>query len=324
MNAKIYVHRYTLKSRLGLNSRSHALEHEGALLRVDKDGVSGYACLHPWEELGDLSLAELLKQLFEGRSSRQVNCALECADIDREARKAGVSLFENLKIPLSHATIVGGIEKVEQAVGLGFDSVKLKMGKDVESNILFLKSINEEFPELRIRIDFNGVSNLGDLDIMLCKIGDEACSQLDFIEDPLPRSDNRWSTIRDKYGVSIAIDRGCYQATGEFDVSVVKPAIDPIEGICNSAKLSGRSVVVTSYMDHPIGQRYAAYTAAKLSSQYVGLVNDRCGLVTHGLYRGEDFIERMGEVSPVLTIESNTSGLGFDDLLVKIDWEKLK
>jgi len=313
MNAQIYVHRYTLKSRLGLNSRSHTLEHEGALLRIDKDGASGYACLHPWEELGDLSLAELLSLLSEGRNSRQVNCALECADIDREARKAGVSLFKNLEIPLSHATIVGGFEKVEQAVRSGFDSVKLKMGKDLDSNISFLKSIHTEFPKLSIRIDFNGVSGFGALDEMLSEIGEDTRRQIDFIEDPLPRGDDRWLILRDKYGVKVGVDRGIGQAVGEFDVSVVKPAINQTRKICDSAQVFGRSVVVTSYMDHPIGQRYAAYCAATLSSQYLGLVNHRCGLVTHGLYEDDPFV----------SIEPDGTGLGFDNLLAKTDWKRL-
>ena len=323
MNDQIYIHRYTLKSGGGLNSRSHALTHEGVLIRIDKNGDSGYACLHPWEELGDLSLDTLLKQLSEGRGSRQLNCAIDCADVDRKARQDGVSLFDSLNLPLSHATIVGGLDKIESAVDAGFDTVKLKMGKDVESNILFLNNINKEFPSLSIRIDFNGVSGFGALDKMLGEVGKEVHDKIDFIEDPFPRGDDRWMVLRDKYGVQIGIDRGIEKAEGKFDIAVVKPAINDTVKICEAAQLAGRSVVITSYMDHPVGQRYAAFCAAKLNSQYLGLVNSRCGLVTHGLYESDEFIERAGRVAPELFVEPCSTGLGFDDLLEKVNWKKL-
>ena len=121
----------------------------------------------------------------------------------------------------------------------------------------------------------------------------------------------------------MGIDRGVEGAQGKFDVSVIKPAINQTLKICNSAQLIGRSVVVTSYMDHPIGQCYAAYCAAKLGSQYLGIIDDRCGLVTHGLYEANPFIERMGRVIPKLSIEIEGSGLGFDDLLRDVQWRRL-
>jgi len=313
-----------MKSRRGLNSKSHTTEHEGALLRIDVDGVSGYACLHPWVELGDLSLDKLLKQLVEGRISRQVKCALECADVDREARKAGVSLFDSINIPLSHATIVGGFIEVQKAVNRGFDTVKLKMGRNVEENVSLFKEICSAFPELMIRLDFNGVSDFGSLEFLLSKVSDGQRDQIDFLEDPLPIGDQRWLSLRDKYGVKIGIDRGVANVTGEFDISVLKPAINDNIKICDAAQMGGRMVVITSYMDHPIGQCYATYVAGKLSSQYLGVINERCGLVTHGLYEKDPFIERMGEIKPLLRLNNSGTGLGFDELLESVNWKRLE
>jgi len=311
-----------MHSRQGLNSRSHLTEHEGALIRVEIDGVFGYGCLHPWEELGDSSLNELVSQLKEGRISRQVKCALECADADRNARALGVSLFDGLEVPMSHATIVGGIDRVELAVAAGFDTVKLKMGRDELVNLRLLKEVHEVFPELRIRLDFNGVSGAGAIEHLLREGGEVLRRQIDFIEDPFPLGDSAWDTLRDKYGVKFAVDRGISKADGEYDVSVVKPAINEMQKICDAARTAGRNVVVTSYMDHPVGQCYAAYCAGKVNEDYLGLINKRCGLMTHGLYEPTEFTERLGQISPEWNsyMNNHATGLGFDDLLDALDW----
>lgn len=325
MKPVIYVHKYLMYSRSGLNSRSHTTEHEGALIRVEEGGVSGYGCLHPWVELGDTCLDELLKELAEGRISRQVKCALECADVDRGARALGQSLFAGLEVPKSHATIVGGVERVGESVDVGFDMVKLKMGRDMGSNIRLLKDIGNEFPELGVRLDFNGVSEQGALEQMLAEIGDEMRGKIDFIEDPLPLGSSAWDMLRDKYGMKLGVDRGIAGASGEFDISVIKPAMNDVEKLCDAAQMKGRSVVITSYMDHPIGQTYAAYCAGVMNSKYLGLINERCGLMTHGLYRPTEFTEAMGATAPTWNLESAAmgSGLGFDDLLEQIDWMRI-
>lgn len=322
MREKIYISKYVMQSRQGLNSRSHTTRHEGALLRVDAGGVSGYSCLHPWQELGDTSLDELLLELKDGRMSRQVSCALHCAEVDREARAKGVSLFDGLDVPDSHATIVGGIDRVEIAVAEGFDTVKLKMGRDVDSDISFVREINEAFPELRLRLDFNGVLGAGRIEYFVREVGEGIRNQIDFLEDPCRLGDPIWEEIRDRYAVKTAVDRGIEGAGGEYDYAVVKPAINHTGQVCDTALRTGHRVVVTSYMDHPLGQCFAAYCAGKMNKRYLGLIDKRAGLMTHGLYQPTAYTERLGEKSPTWKSPEGT-GLGFDDLLEKESWERL-
>ena len=323
MKTKIYIHRYLIHSRQGLNSRSHLTAHEGALIRVEEDGISGYGCLHPWVELGDSSIDVLLDQLSQGRTSRQVKCALECAAIDRNARALGVSLFDGLEVPDSHATIVGGMDRVELAVAAGFDTIKMKMGRDELENLKLLRGIHEAFPNLKIRIDFNGVSSAGKIEFLLNGTGDGVRQKIDFIEDPFPLGDSGWDSLRDRYAVKFAVDRGISKANGEFGISIVKPAINHTEKICEAAQMNGRNVVVTSYMDHPVGQAYAAYCAGKLNEKYLGLIDKRCGLMTHGLYEATEFTESLGKVNPTWNksvSEGRETGLGFDHLLENMEW----
>jgi len=319
MQSNIYVHRYELCSNQRLNARTEVMTHEGALLRIDEDGASGYACLHPWVVLGDESLERLLNQLRVGEISQQLQCALDCARLDRLARIRGVSLFEGLDVPNSHATIVGGFENVALAVGAGFDTVKLKMGLDFEIQLQLLRRVHDAFPDLKMRLDFNAVPEANQISQFLEQCGESIRAQIDFIEDPFSFRDSLWRDLRVHYDVKFAIDREVMEAGVEYDVAVVKPAINDLEPIGDAAKVAGRKVVVTSYMDHPVGQSYAAFCAGKMCKEYAGVVDARCGLMTHGLLEPDSFTDILGMVKPEWNVPAGT-GLGFDDLLENLNW----
>ena len=325
MGKKIYVSRYEIHSAQGLNSRSHSTTHEGALIRIEIDGVSGFGSLHPWVELGDSNLDQLLLELENGELSRQVKCAVHCAKVDRKARAAGVNLFTGLEVPDSHATIVRGMIGVEEAVAAGFDAVKIKMGRDVNDDIAVVKEINAAYPELRLRLDFHAILGAGQMEFFIKEIGEGARKHIDFIEDPLPLGEPLWERMRDTYGLKTAVDRGVAGAGGEYDFAVGKPAINHTDKICGAAQRAGRRVVVTSYMDHPIGQCYAAYSAGLMNEKYLGLINKRAGLMTHGLFLDNAYANHLGKIATKwssLNAEQGT-GLGFDDLLEKEEWTRL-
>ena len=78
--------------------------------------------------------------------------------------------------------------------------------------------------------------------------------------------------------------------------------------------------VVTSYMDHPIGQLYAAYQASVLAERFPQQ-SLTCGLATHGLFEGLTFAECLGS-GPRLASPGGT-GLGFDTYLQKLPWQTI-
>jgi O-succinylbenzoate synthase len=80
-------------------------------------------------------------------------------------------------------------------------------------------------------------------------------------------------------------------------------------------------VVVTSYMDHPLGQAFAAWEAGRLALQFPGLVGV-CGLQTHHLFEPDAFTEALGPWAPSFQAPPG-KGLGFDDLLGKLPWKRL-
>ena len=317
MTDPISIHRYTLVSCSALNSRSEKVEHHGALIRVGEDDA-GYGCIHPWPELGDMDLEETLWCLENGRMTPLVRQALHCAHHDAEARKAGVSLFDGLTVPMSHAMAKLDTGSFSDAASAGFKMVKVKVGRDLVAESRLMKLLAKEFPEFRWRLDFNHTRSLHELEKFLYSLGEELCQKIDFMEDAWIEGE---FPARDLLGVPLAVDRGVEAGATDVPVAILKPACDDVEPILARAAAHGTRVVFTSYMDHPLGQSYAAWQAAVAGSRYPGVI-DTCGLITHGLFEPDAFIDCLGDPEPVFHAAPGT-GLGFDNLLEELTWTPL-
>lgn len=314
MSPDIYIHLYSLKSKYVLNSTSERASFEGALIRVN----GGFGCIHPWQELGDPGLGDLIDSLRVGDASQPlIRNALGCARVDGEARRRGVNLFDGISVPKSHATLVNPQEQLGRAVEDGFTVVKMKAGRDLETEVQFLNHTVRQYLELRWRLDFNQACTREQFDKFLADLSEEVIERIDFFEDPCSPNENI-----DGVAVPMAIDKGVEFAAKPYSVAVVKPAVDDVEAICKMAARRDLKTVFTSYMDHPLGQSYAAYVAGVSCKKYGGLVDTRAGLMTHDLFEPNAFTEALGVSSPSWQSASGT-GLGFDDLLEALDWEKL-
>lgn len=282
----IFVHRYALPllerwpsgHRNGRLNSSAPQSRFGALIRVD----GGFADVHPWPELGDEPLDEQLALLARGETTTLTRASLHWARTDAEARARGVSLFEGLTVPLSHWP---GNDPPE-----GFDTIKTKGVVPVPKTV-------------RVRIDFNARLSA---DEFLRVAETLPNAQIDFIEDPCPYDEMVWRQLRERTGLRFALDR----FEGIADVLVHKPALH------STFPCFDGEVVVTSYMDHPVGQFFAAYVAAS------NAVSARCGLFTHVLYEPNAFSERIHADGARLLAPGGT-GIGFDDLLEDLPWTKI-
>ena len=317
MKFPIYIHRYTLKSLGALNASSTKYHHEGALIKVGE----GYGCMHPWPELGDVPLDGLFKVLKEGGTTPTIRAALQCAREDGKAREEGRSLFEGLQVPQSHTTLMMNEADFDKAVAAGFTVVKVKTGRDLEQEREFILAQAERFPELRWRIDFNNLVGRGGIEKFLTSLPESFRKRIDFLEDPCVYERQCWLDLSTRYSIPLAMDRDVESTDRDFRVAILKPAVNVLQRVLEQAYVESWRVVFTSYMDHPLGQTYAAWRAALAAKEYPGMV-DTCGLMTHGLFEPNEFIERMGEVTPNFPIPQGT-GLGFDDLLENLPWQRL-
>jgi O-succinylbenzoate synthase len=312
---EVWVHRYRLRSRGDLNAAESGRGHRGALLRVGE----GVGCLHPWEALGDDPLEVQLAALCEGRGTLQAERALECAVIDGRARALGRSVFETISIPKSHA-LVSEEEGFRRRLEEGFTTFKLKCGRDLEAEGSLVALVSET-PGIRLRLDFNEMVSADGFGEFWAALPEAARRCVEYVEDPCPYDPVIWSGIREQRGVSLAVDRAVERAESGYDVMVLKPAVDRVHELMPRAVARGVPVVFTSYMDHPVGQMYAALEAglAKWAwPDHVGI----CGLLTHELFVGDSFCEAASSKGPQLLAPAGT-GLGFDDLLGALEWERL-
>ena len=81
------------------------------------------------------------------------------------------------------------------------------------------------------------------------------------------------------------------------------------------ARAYGKELVVTSYLDHPLGQACAAWTAARLGVK-------TAGLLTHSVYEPNLFSASILARGPRLAFSPGT-GFGWDKELASLEWESL-
>ena len=316
-DSKPLISRYRLKARGLLNAVSRRREFEGALIQID----GGFGCLHPWPELGDPTLEKCLADLAGERRWPIVRRAVRCAEYDRVARQFEHSLFEEMDVPESHATLTKRTAaEVALAVEAGFTTIKLKAGSDPTDEAKFLDAMAAEFPALKWRLDFNESLEPVEAADFLLGLTEKSRKAIDFVEDPCPYAPSSWNELHRQTGVRLAIDREASPLGSAAQVMVIKPAIDEPFLLAEAALRHNQRVVLTSYMDHPLGQTFAAWEAARLELQFPGLV-DLCGLQTHPLFEADAFSEMLGPWSPAFQVPEGL-GLGFDDLLEALPWTR--
>lgn len=300
-----WIWNYELRTLGALNSKTSRRAYPGALIRNE----AGFGCLHSWPELGDPTLEDCLVDLANGQESALVRRTLDCLRVDGRAREENRSLFEGLHVPSSHATLPLLDELVlSEAVKRGFTYVKVKGGKGGGMDLRRIRLMMPMYPELKWRIDFNENGEVGELLEELSYWSEAEKAAIDFLEDPVPYFSGGWERLAKESGLTMALDRNLEKASSDVEVQVIKPAVQEMK--------SGPRVIVTSYMDHPVGQAFAAWEAARIG------VKEICGLQTHGLFEANEFIEALGNLSPEFNMPEGT-GLGFDDLLEALPWTKL-
>ncbi len=312
----IYFWRYSLRAKRPLNARAGRRDFEGALLKVG----DGCACIHPWPELGDPPLEAELETLRNGGTSTLLERALHCASVDGEARREGRDLFEGLGVPRSHR-IVQDPADVDTS---RFTRFKVKLGADLEANEALMEGVCEAIGEsdALLRPDFNEVLEPDVFLKFATLCSPEIRDRIDFVEDPCPYDEDTWDDLETALGCPLAVDRSAARAVDGRFVRVLKPATDPVEDLARAAERRALRTVVTSYMEHPLGQVYAAWSAAKLSVEFPDTIDPVCGLLTHELFEPDAFIEKL-RIDGCRLVPPGGNGLGFDDLLDGLPWKKL-
>jgi O-succinylbenzoate synthase len=328
MSREILVWNYQLERKKNFQTKAKVGAYSGALLCVD----GGYACIHPWEQYGDLPLDKQLEALKNNVSTPLLEKALFFAAEDKKAREKNESLFAGaLAIPPSHALITdlnslqGDLHNLlREFVEDNFNKIKIKIGaRDIVDQIKNLEKLcwAAEGKNLKFRLDFNGNLKPESFEEILSRCSSDLLNRIDFIEDPFVYDSKVWMNLQEKYQIRLALDWYETKSEDGFEVYVVKPARQNVESFCQMAADQMKRVVLTGYMDHPVGQFFAAWEAALAFRKHPLLIDD-CGLTTHFLFEKSEFTEQIkSNGAELLPVEG--TGIGFDDSLKKLDWKKL-
>lgn len=309
---------YTLYPLGALSARAAAQPRQGVLLRGDN---GGYACLQPWPELGDAPLEYELDALRDGTPLRLGARALKCVELDGAARAKGESLFAGLRVPRSHATLPvsatpGQVYNLHQR---GFRVGKIKVVPKLAATVERLVNLASMVPDWKWRVDFNCTLSLEDALQFWEMLPPAMRQRIDFVEDPCYYDVAVWQALQDAgmplgYDMPVQNESIIPQHTTKPMMRLVKPA--------RHMSTTGMPVF-TSYMDHPLGQCWAAYNAA---AYYTGKPEAEvpfCGLLTHLNYKPNPFSEQLGfNITPDFPVPTGT-GLGFDALLAALPWKSL-
>lgn len=327
MECSIWYAPYTLIPKAALNARVPQIARHGALLRVEEEGKGvGFADCHPWSELGDLPLDQQLQKLAKRECTPLTLQSLFFAGLDASFRKQQKSAFENLVIPPSHFLIpdLFAQDKVEleRFVADGGKAFKCKVGRDLLAERVELEKLAEQFSqqEVLLRLDSNFVSDEFSCHRFMKQASETLVGMIDFWEDPFPYDAQAWGNFSETHGLFLARDRDVkLNELQGVDVLVLKPAVQNF----SPEKLSTlrKRVVITSYLDHPLGQVSAAFFAAR-AQKILGRKLDTCGLLSHTAYELNEFSACLKTRGPHLLPPSGT-GFGFDELLAKQEWKQL-
>ena len=276
---------------------------KGALIRCE----GGYSVLHPLEAWGDKPLAWHLEY---PSLSPLMKRALHFAHLDSRGRREGIPLLKGKTLPKSHR-LVTDLSNFQGAKG--FTRVKVKVGKKPSKEIARLHEwiplLEEE--GLLLRLDFNLQltheqfhAYMGEIKLLHPLI--------EFIEDPFVYEEESWEEEMAFWRCTFALDQDSERGIGKprsAPILVVKPLRQDEEPFY---KAKGQKIIVTSLLDHPLGQTQAAYIASKFPPE-IG------GLLSHKVFMSNPFSHMIeGEGSSFKPPPG--TGFGFDALLEKEEW----
>ena len=239
---KIYYSKYKLTPK---NFLAKYINTEGVLFSFKENESIKYSLYHPIESLGDMSVNHVLKNFKKLVFDKRVLNRIYTSSLDE---------FEDQKIKVSCYRFCRSFEEANTALET---VVKVKI-QSVNEIVEGINSVNKK----KYILDANGQLQANDLNLLKER---NLNAFIKYLEDPTK------DTGLQSDSLSIASDFINYKS---YDYRVLKPT-----GFCHSIenKLNKPSVV-TSYLDHPLGQIIAAKFAQDNN------VQEPCGLMTHKVF----------------------------------------
>lgn len=239
--------------------------------------------------------AQLLERSLDPALSSTARAGLQCALLDLEARRRGVSLARLLGAPceatLAVSALLSGNEalaagEAAQYARLGFRSVKLKIGRGrVTADISHVLDVRAAAgPAVRLRLDANGAWRAPEASAALRALA--TAGVVDFIEEPLAHhSPRRLELLRElRTHMRVAVDESIV-CGDDLEAVIAEKAADvlviklervggplPALALAALANRGGLRVVFTDSIESLVGRAATAHVAhAAGCSEAIGL-----------------------------------------------------
>lgn len=319
---------YELLPQTEIGSLAKAEPRQGALMRISwPDGKTGHADCFPWPELGDPDIAAQLWSLGQGKITPLMEQTMWLARRDAEWRAAKKSPYKGLTKVKNHYLIADykkvTDEEIYQAKSAGFTTFKIKFGKNVEDEARWLDKFIKVF-SVMVRIDFNAKINFPLLERFTSILSVPAKARIEFVEDPFAWNQELWTEAARLLplaadAVLSDIDFAQIGEKPPFGVVIIKPARQDVAKMTALVDRFGLKMVVTSSLDHPVGEMHAAIIAGELKKKYPNRLLD-CGCYPSKVYKLIDFGAAITKRGPFVEDVAGT-GIGFDDLFENTRWK---
>lgn len=327
---KIWTSSYQLFPKGALQTGNRTRFRKGTLLRIDfPDGILGFSDLCPYPEFGDQPLEMELQNVVRGQPSRLAKRSIHFARLDAEARSKKESIYNQVRIK-NHFLVADllnfDLARIPLLQGQRFTHFKVKLGRELMLETEMVKSIVEKFsPECKIRLDFNASQTRDRFSDWTEKNLKWLKPHLDFIEDPFSYDSKDWARVQANFGIDLALDLAAdpLKTSAEgANVVIIKSAIQDEVEVLKTLKRPELRFVMTHYMDFPVGQMSSYAAGQKLMEGPDNRISV-CGLQHHDVYEGFTFQDAIRNDGPYIVPPEGT-GLGFDDLLEKQEWNQIK
>lgn len=231
--------------------------------------------------------SQLIKVLDQIHNFPSLSFGLDSLSLDLQAKRDKKSLssflFNKEAKAIDCNTTIGiqskekAIENIQTKILEGFETIKIKVGRDFKTEREILRVIRNEFPEIKIRIDANQAWDVNDAIQNLNSISNldiEYCEQPVLAKDIIglkkvtKHTDIKIAadeSLGNKIRAKQVIEQNC------CDLVIIKPALiglfDSINVTKELAETHDMEVVFTTLLDGVIGRNITAIYASGLGSK---------------------------------------------------------
>jgi O-succinylbenzoate synthase len=313
-------HRYELTPKSAPNRLSSAQPRRGCLLKVKFADLAhaGYADLFPWPELGDEPLELQLAALNDRIPFRQGAAAISWAHYEAQAKQKNLTLLSDAGCP-SHVTLLD-----RHVIPAGFTTAKLKITHEDIHRWDEVERFFVKFPQMLWRLDFNGLFNtIKDAHSFWDHVSPAAKERIEFLEDPYHADLMEMPDALSVFdGTDVAVDRNPTPVALDLaQVWVIKPVYFSPDYLFSEARSFSGKVVITSNMDHPLGQITALHATQRLQKT-LGTRLLPGGLLTQDLYQTHEHRSWVKQQGECLWPTQTGAGWGLNEQLEALDWQQ--